>query len=232
VLGVGVFAQDCGPACVGVANENNGIYFACTSAACQPTAVASLASQVTNPVVMFASDNNGVIIQLPSVPAQGAATLSGYMIFGIDTQTNNASGSQPVLTVDSNFGDLTTVYKGASLHSSFVDTGSNGLYFNDSSLTACSESGFSGFYCPASTQNLTATLQGQNSRSAGVNFSVASADTLGAGDPTLVAFSTLAGTITISDAFDWGLPFYYGRTVYTAVENGATAVGNGPYVAF
>jgi hypothetical protein len=33
------------------------------------------------------------------------------------------------------------------------------------------------------------------------------------------------------DTFDWGLPFYYGRTVYAAVEN-ATAVGTGPYLAF
>ena len=34
------------------------------------------------------------------------------------------------------------------------------------------------------------------------------------------------------DFFDWGLPFYFGRTVYTAIENAATAVGTGPYVAF
>jgi hypothetical protein len=47
-----------------------------------------------------------------------------------------------------------------------------------------------------------------------------------------VVFATLAGTYPIADTFDWGLPFYYGRTVYTAVEKVATAVCTGPYVAF
>jgi hypothetical protein len=32
--------------------------------------------------------------------------------------------------------------------------------------------------------------------------------------------------------FDWGLPFFYGRTVYTAIESQATPAGVGPYFAF
>jgi hypothetical protein len=32
--------------------------------------------------------------------------------------------------------------------------------------------------------------------------------------------------------FLWGLPFFYGRTVYTAVEAQNTPSGQGPYVAF
>jgi hypothetical protein len=48
-----------------------------------------------------------------------------------------------------------------------------------------------------------------------------------------VAFATLGGTFSSStDTFDWGLPFYYGRTVYSAIENATTSVGTGPYVAF
>jgi len=69
--------------------------------------------------------------------------------------------------------------------------------------------------------------------SATVHFTVDDAETLGANEPSFVAFPTLAGTYpTTTDAFDWGLPFYYGRTVYTAIENSTTAVGTGPYVAF
>jgi len=68
--------------------------------------------------------------------------------------------------------------------------------------------------------------------SASVNFTVGNAETLGGNDPSLVAFATLAGTYPTTDTFDWGLPFYYGRTVYTAVETAATTVGTGPYVAF
>jgi hypothetical protein len=32
--------------------------------------------------------------------------------------------------------------------------------------------------------------------------------------------------------FDWGLPFFYGRNVYNAIENHTTTAGTGPYVAF
>jgi hypothetical protein len=79
---------------------------------------------------------------------------------------------------------------------------------------------------------LSAVLQGQNGVSATVNFTVADAETLRANNPSLVAFATLAGTFPTANTFDWGLPFYYGRTVYTAIENATTAVGTGPYVAF
>jgi hypothetical protein len=229
ILGVGVFTQDCGSGCV--STVSNGDYYACSSTQCQET-TATLASQVSNPISLFATDNNGVIIQLPSVAAQGAATVTGSMIFGIDTETNNKSGSQSVLTLD-DFGELETAFGGQILTQSFLDTGSNGLYFNDSSLTACTATNFTDFYCPTSTQTLTAALQGQNGVMANVSFSVDDAQTLGANDPSLVAFPTLAGPFASNTAsFDWGLPFYFGRTVYTVIENETTSVGTGPYVAF
>jgi hypothetical protein len=187
---------------------------------------------VSNPISSFATDNNGVIIQLPSVAAQGAATVTGSMIFGIDTQTNNKSGTQSVLTLD-DFGEFETAFAGQVLSQSFLDTGSNGLYFNDASLTVCTATNFTDFYCPTSTQSLTAVLQGQNGVMASVSFSVDDAQTLGANDPSLVAFPTLAGTFPGTTAsFDWGLPFYFGRTVYSAMESETTTVGTGPYVAF
>ena len=239
ILGIGPFAQDCGPNCAAAAQPQT--YYVCTASACQATALA-LTNQVANPITFFATDNNGVIIQLPGVAAGGAATVTGSMIFGIDTQTNNKSGSQTVLTVVGSTGlagqvpgTFTTVFNGSSLSESFLDTGSNGLYFNDSSLATCTESNLTSFYCPPSTENLTATLEGQNGMSASATFSVAPADSLGAGDVSLVAFSNLAGTYpdtSDTDTFDWGLPFFYGRSVYTVIENASTSVGTGPYVAF
>jgi hypothetical protein len=32
--------------------------------------------------------------------------------------------------------------------------------------------------------------------------------------------------------FDWGLPFHFGRNVFTAIEGKATPGGEGPFVAF
>ena len=236
ILGIGFFAQDCGPNCVGAAQAAT--YYACTASACQATPL-PLANQVTNPITLFAADYNGVIIQLPSVAAGGAATVTGYMIFGIDTQTNNKSGSQTLLTVAGSAGgtsgqqpgQFSTLFNGGTLADSFVDTGSNGLFFTDTTLPTCTDPSGNNpaitmFYCPPSIESFTATLEGQNGMSAPVSFSVAAADTLAASD---TAFPNLAGTFT-SDlhTFDWGLPFYYGRKVYTAIESATTA----PYIAF
>jgi len=230
VLGVGVFPQDCGSTCVTTAD--NQVYYACTAAACQPTTVSSESTEVADPVTFFATDNNGVIIKLASVPAAGSATVTGTMIFGIDTQTNNASGSQSILTVDG-YGAFTTAFNGQSLSRSFLDTGSNALFFDDSSLPACSTS--SDFFCPTSTQALSATLTGQNDISVPESFTVANADTLFSDSTDQVAFVNLAGPYPMASGtttFDWGLPFYYGKSVYTAFYGVTTSVGTGPYVAF
>jgi hypothetical protein len=90
VLGVGVFAQDCGAACVN-ATTPLALYYGCTPAgACSAENVA-LASQVTNPVTMFGADNNGIIVSLPNLQnANGDMSATGELIFGIATQSDNA----------------------------------------------------------------------------------------------------------------------------------------------
>ena len=102
-----------------------------------PAARCRLPSQVSNPVAAFATDNNGVALVMPAVSAGGATTLTGTLIFGIDTQANNQIGSATVYAANSS-GNFTTTYKGTSLTSSFLDSGSNGLFFSDSTIPACS----------------------------------------------------------------------------------------------
>ena len=65
-----------------------------------------------------------------------------------------------------------------------------------------------------------------------VNFSVANAETLLAAHPTFFAFSNLGGTNSDATSFDWGLPFFYGRKVITAIDGQNTPAGLGPYVAY
>ena len=98
ILGIGPFELDCGDCDTVI----HGLYYAC-AASCTDTTVPSNL-QVPNPVTRFATDNNGSIIDVPSVAATGAANVSGSLIFGIDTQSNNASGTQTVLTVDQTCG--------------------------------------------------------------------------------------------------------------------------------
>jgi hypothetical protein len=200
--------------------------------------------QITNPVTAFATDNNGVIIELPAVTST-AASVSGSLIFGIGTQGNNGLGSAKVLTLDG-AGALTTTYKNQTLGQSFIDSGSNAYYFPDSSIAVCAQSTHApGFFCPGTAVNLSGTLTGNgvaNGVSSSVNFTVADANGLFSTNATVAAAATLAApstsvsadgsTFNGADTFDWGLPLYYGRNVYTAIENQNTSAGMGPYFAF
>lgn len=223
ILGVGAFQQDCGSACAQAAIP--GTYYACAGAACQVIAL-DLALQIQNPVGLLASDNNGVVIDLPAVAATGAATANGLLILGIGTQANNALGNAVIFALDPSTGTLTTVFNGQSYTRSFIDSGSNAIFFPDGATTVCS----SGFYCPASPQQLTATNLGTNGSSGTVNFSVANAAGLLSSGNT--AFNNLAAPPSGSPGFDWGLPFHFGRRVFTAIEGRSSAGISGPYVAY
>jgi hypothetical protein len=229
ILGVGSFAQDCGSACTLTGPNNPGLYYACSSAGCQVT-TESLATQVANPVSFFASDNNGVLIELPAVT--GAETsISGSLIFGIGTQSNNALGGATVYTIAPSTGNFTTRFNNTTYtDASFLDTGSNAIYFLDATtigIPTCTDLTF--WYCPTSTQTLSATNQGANGASGTFNFTVGNADTL-TGNLTIGLADGLAGPN--SGAFDWGLPFFFGRHVFTAIENQNTPGGLGPYWAY
>lgn len=229
ILGVGIFRQDCGPGCMPGTTSNPGVYYACPSSGCVVT-VAGLAQQVQNPVWMFSSDNNGVVIELPAVSPTGAPSVSGSMIFGIGTQSNNSLGAAKVFTLNQN-ADITTVLNGKSYNTSFIDSGSNGYFFLDSATTGiplCASPN-TGFYCPASTQNLSATQQGSNGAASTITFSVANAESLFSNSANF-ALPDLGGPN--ANTFDWGLPFFYGRNVFTAIELQNTPAGPGPYWAY
>lgn len=218
--------------------DNDGqIYFNCATpnSSCPAISVAP-SLQVRNPVGLFARNNNGVTVQLPAISSSGETGAQGYLIFGVGTQGNNLMGSAqvvPLNTTGRSRGFFDTVYGGATLRG-FLDTGSNGLYFNDTALQspACT-SASAGFYCPASTQDLTATVRLASS-TLPVSFSIANADNLFA-SRSRYAFNNLGGSIA-SDFFGWGLPFYFGRTVHTVIEgksaNTGAGIATGPFNAF
>ncbi|WP_231973109.1 DUF3443 domain-containing protein [Variovorax sp. HW608] len=229
LLGVGSFLQDCGGACASTAIP--GTYYTCPGGrGCTPTALA-LAKQVAHPVAMLPSDNNGVLIQLPAIDPGGATNVAGMLVLGIGTRANNALGAAQVYGVDSG-GDFTTVFNGNTYANSFIDSGSNFLFFNSSALPTCTSAGWTGFYCPASTQTFTAVNQGTNGTNGSVGFSVGNARSLFTNNNAATAFNDVAGTSPGGDGFDWGLPFFFGRNVFTAIEGASTPADRGPYVAY
>ena len=81
ILGVGLFVQDCGAECV--KNASNYQYFSCANTDCSCGAMVSLGAQLQNPVALLPVNNNGVILDLPSVSSTGATSVTGSLIFGI-----------------------------------------------------------------------------------------------------------------------------------------------------
>jgi hypothetical protein len=226
LLGVGPLIQDCGSACAS-GSASTAEYFVCTSSTCSATSQ-SLATQVQNPIALFSQDNNGLAVSLPAIGADGAPTASGSLIFGIGTQSNNGLGSATVYTLNS-LGEFTTTYGGVS-YDSLLDTGSNALFFLTPGVTGIPEcSGeTAGLYCPTSTLSLSAQNVGINGASGTVTFNIANADSLFS--TSNFAFNNLGGIS--SDFFDWGLPFFFGRQVFVAIEAQQTPSGPGPYFAY
>jgi hypothetical protein len=233
VLGVGVFAQDCGSACVAAAAPLS-LYYGCTAAGACTAENIALAEQVTNPVAKFAVDNNGVIVKLPNLQnANGDVSVQGELIFGIATQTDNAlpATGLAVLGADGN-GDFTATYNGsATVLPALIDSGTDSYAFNDPSIAVCASGDFVGYYCPAVAPQSAYAVNsgvGANNAVSTVNFAIADPNTFVAG---AAAFEGLAGGGG-STRFTWGMPFFYGRTVYIAMDARAAGAFTGPYYAY
>lgn len=255
ILGVGLEPTDCffdgGSVCSpsgGLSSPPTPAYYTCSGSACNPAFVA-LNNQVANPVALFPKDNNGVIVELP--PVSGAqASVSGSLVFGIGTESNNQLASS-VTTFTLVCDDFTTAFGGqtygitdtsnCSGPGSFIDSGSNGLYFpNATGIPLCpsnTEAGdLSSFYCPSSTESLNATNQGEDGKSKVTAFSVANAESIFTNSATASdgAINGLAGENPSGVGFDWGLPFFFGVNVYNAIDGQSMPSGApaGPWWAY
>jgi hypothetical protein len=232
IIGVGLSNIDCGADCTDGQSQNPR-YYACTDGACAD-GTAPTAQQVPNPVAKLPQDNNGVVIELPTISDSGATDPQGTLTFGIGTQPNNhVSGEKVYKAMFAGIGVVSTTFSGQSYPYSFFDTGSTDLSFA-SSLPACTDA--TEFYCPASTQHLSATILDADGNQGSVSFTVASADALfmntkatAFDDLADVGFSAGPGQPNI---FDWGLPFFFGRRVFAAMDGASTSSGDGPYYAF
>jgi hypothetical protein len=249
ILGVGLEPTDCyyqgGSACSptsGLSSPPYPAYYACSGSTCNPAFIA-LSSQITNPVALFPKDNNGVIVELSSVSGS-APSVNGSLVFGIGTESNNqlpSSATTFTLACD----DFTTAFSGQTYGitdaatcagpGSFIDSGSNGLFFpNATSIPTCPSNtpagDLSSFYCPSSTESLSATNEGENGASKSTSFTVANTETLFTSPSTDsdAALSGLAGVNPSGVGFDWGLPFFFGVNVYNAIDGQTVPAGAPP----
>lgn len=228
ILGVGPFVQDC-PECT--VSPQVDIYFSCTSGGATCNSVLTpLNLQAANPVASFTTDNNGVILELPAIADSGAASATGTLVFGIDTESNNALGKATVLTTDS-AGDITISFNNQQYIDSFIDSGSNLNFIVDGTVATCGTSP-NQVFCPSTEISTSALNIGVNNTQSTVNFNIGDATTLFNNNPTYTAFDNVAAPNPDSAGFDFGLPFFYGRNVFTAIEGKNTSGGTGPYFAY
>lgn len=247
ILGVGLFTQDCGEDCdpsYNSSSASNGIYFNGSTG----TGIGvPLASQVVNPVSRFPVNNNGVIVELPSISSSGEASTNGSLIFGIGTG-NNSNNTPPssvkVYQADAN-GNFVTVFNGvtysdtstvANTYGSFIDSGSNsygfpapaGLNCCDSgeigASVKCSASNSNGWFCPLSPSSPYSGTATNKGASGTVTASVSSSVSFQIVNYETInsnynVFNNIGSDITAPDlTFDWGLPFFFGRDVFVGFQ--------------
>jgi hypothetical protein len=233
VLGVGVFAQDCGAACVN-ATAPLPIYYGCTAAGVCTAENAALSAQVTNPVAMFAADNNGIIVNLPNLQnANGDGSVQGEVLFGIATQTDNSLPATGLTVLGANAsGDFTATYNGgATVLPALIDSGIDSYAFDDPNIAVCAAGAFVGYYCPAVAPQAAFAVNsgvGVYNATNTVDFAIADPNTFVV---NAAAFIDLAGGGG-STSFTWGMPFFYGRKIYIGIDQRVAGIYTGPYYAY
>lgn len=227
ILGVGVFQSDCGNYCA--TDPNNTVYYQCGGGSCQSTTVA-LSDQVQNPIGLLPVDHNGMFIELPSVPAGGAPSAIGYLVFGVGTRSNNQPGTLTPLKTDLTYGEVATQFNG-STYQSFIDSGSNAFGIPAGRGFAGCDGDLTGWLCPPSTTSYGAIMS-SGGASKNISFKVGNFSALFASGNAAFSESAYRSSSNITGLFAWGLPFYYGKRVYLGIEQESTPLGAGPYWAF
>ena len=236
VVGVGFLANDCGTGCTSSRATN---YYKCSgNSPCVPTAVRP-SYQVQNLISkMNEGFNNGVSITLPPIGYCGRSGLTGYLTLGVGTRQNNTPPvTTNVLSADPIDLTIRTTFEGQQ-YTGYIDSGTNTFNFSPigraaAELTDCgSTSEAPGFFCPTDNPKYSATMQSYwGGPLVPVTFQIVNALSLIGSNNT--AFSTLgSGGGTVGD-FDWGISFFFGKTVYVVQKDkSAPGLGVGPIWAF
>ncbi len=219
IIGIGAFTQDCGPSCYPQP------YYYCSSANCSyPSAPPPLSEQVENPITALKQDNNGSILILPSVSSTGASNVSGQLLLGINTQSNNQiPGTAPLLMLDINGQLGGATWSNGTLNTfstSYFDSGTSVLEIGASLIPSCSSG--DGFDCPASQISGTAQVfaaSGTSSPAPSFRLDIGNADQLFASFPTNYAFANLGAAAPDNNTLVLGLPFFYGHEVALSITS-------------
>ena len=227
IIGIGALVSDAG--LVPYYNCNS------SSTSCSQVSI-SAGDAVANPVAAMPQDNNGLALQLPIIPDAGAVVVNGYMIMGIGTQAHNTPPSGVVSIPLSRVGHFQTEFAGKTW-GAYLDTGTATLLLPASDgLPTCSANAL--LLCPTSLTTLTSVLVGALGapRLQG-SFAIGNAqDMLARSNPNLT-FNSLGSTsglvvAQMQSELAYGLPYYFGKTIYVGFTGKSSSLGAGPIDAY
>lgn len=219
ILGIGPSPLDCGNDCI-TATASPSLYFALTAGTTLVNIAVAPSDRLAHPVAQLPAHNNGVILTLDALsPGTGTNKVSGLLTLGIETASNNALGQARKLTLDPR-GQFSTTVNGSTVLSGFLDSGSNGLFFDmPAGWQTCSPPN-AAWYCTTSTLTVS-NSDGTTTLSTPLHF----ADVTAALGGRPAAIGMLSGALPggASGLFDFGLPFFFGRRIYIGINNGTEA---------
>jgi hypothetical protein len=159
--------------------------------------------------------------------------VQGTLTFGVATQSDNAPAASGlvVLGTDGN-GDFTAAYNGSATSvPALIDSGTDSYAFNDPTLAVCTTGAFVGYYCPAVAPDSVFAVNtgvGTGAKTDTVDFAIADPNTFVAGASAFIDLASGGGSTT----FTWGMPFFYGRTIYVGINQRTASAYTGPYYAY
>ncbi len=199
---------------------------------------------LTNPIVSFASDNNGSILVMPSLAnyPQGELTASGTLYFGINTQSNNTLNSTysilptPATGGNATFFSATLNGQAGPYPASFLDSGSNELFIPPLQPPGTYPLNSNGDYVPQSLQTVsgTATSLSVATDTAPLSFSLLDV-TAGVNAGNTAFYDMGTTNSATAGSLDLGMPYFYGHSIVNGI-NGAQIQFNsttytGPFYA-
>jgi Protein of unknown function (DUF3443)/Kelch motif len=221
---------------VGPSPNDNGAeqYYSCSNGSCTAYLLPVVNSPVVvNPVTAIhnavfdktSTDYNGIGLTMNSVPLGGQAADYGNLTFGIGTESNNNPSSTVQVFLgnpNDTFADAILTKFGNATIEGYLDSGTNAYAFDSPSnapITQCpSNAPPNGpWYCPATPVSTSAINEGSASTpvSTPVPFIIGNASQLIQNG--VYALPEVGGPL-VNGLFDWGLPFFYGRTIYVGID--------------
>jgi hypothetical protein len=175
---------------------------------------------VSNPVALFPTDNNGVVFDIPEIPAGGAVNVQGSLYFGIGTESNNQLAGATIYQFPLT-AYLNTVAYGAGFDSGTAYFGllNNGVF----AFPTCGV-----IYCPASPTALSVEIAGANGEA--TILDVVAADISPAQNQAMTADSMYVGPSYGGNTVTLGFSFFYGRRILYTWGTGTT--GQNAFIAF